>query len=72
MFRFLPPDHLQGSSLVLSAYHVFASRFVICLYWYAAVCPLQCSICINKSLFAIYRYEKMRGLINFYCDVYKN
>jgi hypothetical protein len=34
MFVSLPQDHLQGSSLVLSAYHVFASRFVICLCWY--------------------------------------
>jgi hypothetical protein len=40
MFQSLPQDHLQGSSLVLSAYHVFASRFVICLCWYVVVCPL--------------------------------
>jgi hypothetical protein len=30
MFRSVPQDHLQGSSLVLSAYNIFASRFVIC------------------------------------------
>jgi hypothetical protein len=40
MFRSLLPDHLQGSSLVLSAYHVFASRFLICLCWFVVVCPL--------------------------------
>jgi hypothetical protein len=41
MFRSLLQDHLQGSSLVLSAYHVSAARFVICLYWYVVVCPLS-------------------------------
>jgi hypothetical protein len=40
MFQSLPQDHLQGASLDLSAYHVFASRFVICLCWYVDVCPL--------------------------------
>jgi hypothetical protein len=40
MFRSLPQDHLQGSSLVLSAYCVLASHFVICLCWYVVVCPL--------------------------------
>jgi hypothetical protein len=40
MFPSLLQDHLQGSSLVLSAYHVSAARFVIFLYWYVVVCPL--------------------------------
>jgi hypothetical protein len=40
MFQSQPQDNLQGSSLVLSAYYVFASRFVICLCWYVVVCPL--------------------------------
>jgi hypothetical protein len=45
MFRSLPQDHLQGSSLFFSAYHVFASRFVICLCWYVVVCPLFVLVC---------------------------
>jgi hypothetical protein len=40
MFRSLPQDHLQGPSLFLSTYHVFASRFAICLCWYVVVYPL--------------------------------
>jgi hypothetical protein len=40
MFRSLFQDHLQGPSFALSAYHASAARFVLCLYWYVAVCPL--------------------------------
>jgi hypothetical protein len=41
MFRSLFQDHLQGLSLVLSAYHASAARFVIFQYWYVVVCPLS-------------------------------
>jgi hypothetical protein len=45
MFLSLFQDHLQGSSLALSAYHTSAARFVICLYWYVVVCPLFVFVC---------------------------
>jgi hypothetical protein len=41
MFRSLFQDHLQWSSLALSAYHASDARFVIRLYWYVVVCPLS-------------------------------
>jgi hypothetical protein len=57
MFRSLFQDHLQGLSLVLSAYHASAARFVICLYWYVVVCPLylyplylpECCLVVNSE-----------------------
>jgi hypothetical protein len=58
MFRSLFQDHLQGLSLALSAYHASAARFVICLYWYVVVCPLQlyplylpqCCLVVDKTV----------------------
>jgi hypothetical protein len=73
MFRSLLQDHLQGSSLVLSAYHVFASHFVICLYWYVVLCPLfvfvppvpacvlSCCELTTRQHTGRYRWYKYRG-----------